>query len=157
MKSTKTSLFALTALLALAVAPRAFAGEHCKASTQACLDGMTTHYEQAGWAGLEGDWNEENHTWTVTKIVDRGPAAAAGFRVGDVLFGMNGHKYGTMDEATKKTVKAAKVPGNTVIYMVKRDGEKMEIAIELASMPKDLIVQKIGSHMVEHAQVASVQ
>ena len=81
----------------------------------------------------------------------------AGFEVGDVLFGMNGHEYGTMDEAAKKAVKAAKVPGNTVDYMVERDGEKMEIAIELASMPKDLIAKAIGSHMVEHAQVASVQ
>lgn len=157
MKSTKISLFALTALFAMLAAGRVFAGEHCTASTQTCLDKMATHYEQSGWAGLEGDWNEEKGTWTVTRVVDRSPAAAASVQVGDVLYGIDGHRFGKMDEAAQKQVKAAKVAGNTVTYMAVRSGEKMEIAIELGSMPKDLLAQKIGRHMVEHAQVASVQ
>lgn len=157
MKSTKTSLFALAALFTLLVAPQAFAGEHCTASTQACLDKMATYYESAGWAGLEGDWSEEDQTYTVTNVVAHSPASAAGVQTGDVLYGINGHRWGKMSDEAKAEVKAAKVPGNTVTYMAKRAGEKVKIAIELAEMPAEVLAAKIGGHMVEHAQVASLQ
>jgi hypothetical protein len=41
--------------------------------------------------------------------------------------------------------------------MVKRDGNKQEVAIVLGEMPEEMVAKKLGKHMIEHAQVASVQ
>ena len=149
----------LAAVLMLAFASVALAGEYgqCTASAQECLDHMSESFTQTGWAGLDGEYNEEHGYYTVTSLVSYGPAEKAGIKVADVLFGINGHKFSEMDEAAWKAMKGERTPGATVTYMVKRDGEKTKVDIVLAEMPKDVMATKLGSHMLEHATVASVQ
>ena len=149
-----TLILAAVAVLGLSTA--AFAGEGpCTATTQECLDKMAQHYASYGWAGLEGDYNEEHGYFTVTSVT--GPAAEAGVLEGDVIFGINGQKFAKMTDEDWKASKAARVPGATANYMVKRDGHKEEVAIVLAEMPQEMVAKKLGKHMMDHAQVASVQ
>ena len=146
----------LAAVAIMGLSTAAFAGEGpCTASTQECLDKMAQHYGSYGWAGLEGDYNEESHYFTVTSVT--GPAAEAGVQEGDVVFGINGQKFAKMSDEDWKASKAARVPGATANYMVKRDGNKQEVAIVLGEMPEEMVAKKLGKHMIEHAQVASVQ
>jgi len=146
----------LAAVAVLGFSAAAFAGEGpCTASTQECLDGMAAHYASYGWAGLEGEYSEDHGTFTVTSV--SGPAAEAGIMEGDVVFGINGQKFAKMTDADWKASKAARTPGATANYMVKRDGHKEEIAIVLTQMPEELMAAKLGKHMMDHAQVASVQ
>ena len=146
----------LAAIAVLGIPAAAFAGEgHCTASTQDCLDKMAQHYSNYGWAGLEGDYDEEHGYFTVTSV--SGPAAEAGVMEGDVVFGINGQKFAKMSDEDWKASKAARVPGATAKYMLKRDGEKQEVAIVLAEMPQEMVAAKRGKHMLDHAQVASVQ
>jgi S1-C subfamily serine protease len=146
----------LAAAAVLGLSTAAFAGEgHCTASTQDCLDKMAQHYSNYGWSGLEGDYDEENGVFTVTSVT--GPAADAGIMEGDLLFGVNGQKFAKMSDEDWKASKAARTPGATATYMVKHDGEKKEVAVLLVEMPDELVAAKLGKHMMEHAQVASVQ
>lgn len=146
----------LAAIALLGLSTAAYAGEGpCTASTQDCLDKMAQHYANYGWAGLEGEYSEDHGTFTVTSAT--GPAAEAGVMEGDVIFGINGQKFAKMTDEDWKASKAARTPGATANYMVKRDGHKEEVAIVLAEMPEEMLAAKLGKHMLDHAQVASVQ
>ena len=149
------SLFlAIVAVLGFTAAAHAGEG-HCTATTQDCLDKMAQHYASYGWAGLDGEYDDEHGTFTVKSVT--GPAADAGVMVGDVVFGINGMKFAKMSDEDWKASQAERTPGATANYLIKRGGEKQEIAIVLARMPEELVAQKLGKHMMEHAQVASVQ
>jgi len=146
----------LAAVAVLGLSTAAFAGEGpCTASTQECLDKMASHYASYGWSGLDGDYNEEYGTFTVTSVT--GPASDAGLMEGDVIFGVNGQKFAKMTDEDWTASKAERTPGATANYMVKRDGEKQEVAVLLADMPAEMASKKVGKHMMDHAQVASVQ
>ena len=146
----------LAAVAVLGLSATAFAGEGpCTASTQECLDKMAQHYTNYGWAGLEGDYNEEDGYFTVTSV--SGPAVEAGVMEGDVFYGINGMYFAKMSDEDWKASKAERIPGATANYMIKRDGHKEKVAIVLGEMPEDEIAAKVGSHMLDHAQVASVQ
>ena len=149
-------LLAAAAVLGLSAAASAGEG-HCTASTQECLDKMATHCARTGWAGLEGAWNEEDGLLTVSSVVAKSPAAEAGLMKGDVVVGLNGHRFADMSDEDWKASEAERVPGATANYMIKRDGHEQEIAVVLAKMPEDVVAAKLGHHMMEHAQVASVQ
>lgn len=148
----------LAAVATLTLSAAAFAGEGpCTASTQECLNGLASHYANYGWAGLEGDYDDEAGTFTVTAVVAHGPAADAGLQSGDVVYGVNGASFASMTEEDWKVSKAERTPGATAQYMFTRDGHKQDADLVLAKMPEDLIAQKVGEHMLEHAEVASVQ
>ena len=146
----------LAAVAVIGLSATAFAGEGpCTASTQECLDGMAAHYANYGWAGLEGDFNEEEGLFTVTSV--SGPAAEAGVMEGDVVYGINDMYFAKMSDEDRKASKAERIPGATANYMIKRDGHKEKVAIVLGEMPEDMVSAKLGGHMLDHAQVASVQ
>lgn len=149
-------LFAAAAILSLSVAATAGEGE-CTASTQECLDKIASHYANSGWAGLEGDYSEEAGTFTVTSVVAHGPAAEAGLKKGDVVYGINGVKFASMGEDDWATSKAERVPGATAKYMIHRGSHEKEVDIVLGTMPEEMLAKKVGGHMMDHAQVASVQ
>jgi S1-C subfamily serine protease len=155
----KRALGLLTAVLVLGLATASFAGEkgECTASAQECLNKMATKMANYGWTGLDGDYDEANGLYTVTSIYDNSPAVAAGFELDDVLVGINGQKFKNMSDEDWEKLSAVRVPGATVTYLVKRDGEKREIGVTLTKMPEDILATKIGHHMLDHVTVASVQ
>ena len=149
-------VIAAAAILGLSVAAMAGEGQ-CTASTQECLDQMAANVSSHGWAGIEGDYDKEKGLFTVTATVAHSPAAEAGLMEGDVIYGIDGNYFAKMTEEDWKASKSERVPGATAKYMFKRDGYKKDAAVVLAEMPEDMRMAKIGKHMMDHAEVASVQ
>ena len=147
--------------LALALALPAWAGhdgEKCPYPTQECLDYMASNLKNSGWVGLELEINDDTGLRLVKKVVPGSPAEAAGIQVGDVLVSLNGTKLAKGNEdAIMKTKKDMK-PGQTVSYVISRNGLDKKVELTLAPMPADVMAAYIGKHMLEHAntQVAVV-
>lgn len=59
-----------------------------------------------------------------------------------------------MSEGDWKTSEKERVPGSVSRYTFTRDGKDMTLAVTLAKMPEDMVAQKIGNHMMSHAEVA---
>ena len=142
------------AALVAVIAVPTFAGEgkKCSYGTQECLDHMAVKMKSNGWIGVEIDVNETSGVYEVTKIVDDSPAQAAGLKIGDVLFALNGIEIAKEEnqEALQK-VRAEMKPGSSVTYTVKSDGTDREVKLTLAPMPADVLARYVGQHMLEHA------
>lgn len=148
-----TSLLALAVLLTagLAVTFTATAGEghKCTGSAQDCLNGRAAKLAQHGWLGLEtakNDWGG----YTVEAVTPESPAADAGFRPGDVLVALNGVALEEKNHEALKQAKSQLGVGKQVRYTVKRDGQKRELTATLAPVPREVLAQWVGEHMLEH-------
>ena len=148
----KRILSILTPVMVLALAVPAFAGsgEKCEASTQECLNHMAEYYQNKGWIGIEGDWNEGHHL-VINTVVEGGPAEATGFLAGDILFAVNGIEYGDKNMDAFKKIDMS--PGVEVSFTLIRDEKEMKMVVTLGTMPEDVMAKAIGSHMLEHASL----
>ena len=142
------------AAFAVAIASPALAGSgaKCTESTQVCLDHWAKSKDKP-WTGLKYE-TAENGLTTVKSITPGGPAATAGFAVGDVLVAMNGVKLADK-EALKKAKGEWKV-GTVVSYTVKRAGAEKQIPLTLAQMPNEVFTSMVGAHMLENHVIASM-
>lgn len=148
----------LLAMVTFALAHSAAAGESgkCTASTQECLDKMTHWAKTSGWVGIEYEPSETDDTWTVLKVVEGSPAEKGGLQVGDVVFAMYGIEFNEANGEKLKQARKDWVPGQEVVYTVKRNGYDKKISLTLGAMPADVMAQWIGRHMLEHAKAADV-
>src|SRR5262249_39205324 len=133
-------------------------GEKCPYPTQECLDYMAANLKNSGWIGVELDVNEDTGARVVKKVVPGSPAENAGIQVGDVLVSLNGTKLAKGNEAAIQKTKKDMEPGQTVTYVISRNGLDKKVELTLAPMPTDVMAAYIGQHMLEHAnaQVAAV-
>lgn len=146
----------ITVISVVVLALPAFAGEGtCTASTQECLDKYAAKMTTIGWAGFEGEYNEEAGTFTLTAITPASPAEKAGFEVGDQLHAWNGIEFASMSDEDWMNSAKERTPGDVAKYTLTRDGNEKTIKVTLVAMPEDMAAQKIGGHMMTHAQVAS--
>ena len=143
-------------VLASALAVPAMAGEKgykCTADAQACLTKMAAELKDRGWVGIEYDHNEDGK-YTVKRVIEESPAEAAGLKQGDVLLALNGVE---LSEANKKKIKAQYkelTPGAQATYTVKRSGEKTKVTVTLGELPRSVLAQWVGMHMIDnHAEV----
>lgn len=67
----------------------------------------------------------------LVRTLPRGPAKRAGFKVGDVIIGMDSLE--TRDETTFLPALASHHPGDTVVFHVKRAGKYIELAMVLGA------------------------
>ena len=140
------ALFVLAAMPALAGE-----GKKCPLTTQECLDKMTQKMKTLGWVGIDGDTDETTWAMTITKVFPGSPAEAAGIQVGDVLYAVNGVKFGKDNEEALKAAKKDWKPGQKVTYSLKRNGMDQKVELTLAPWPADILAGYIGAHMMEHA------
>jgi S1-C subfamily serine protease len=142
--------------LAAALAVPAAAGEKgkkCEMDAQACLIKMAAALENRGWVGIEMD--EENGRMVVKRVVPGSPAEAAGMNPGDALVALNGTPVGEKSEAAKKAAQKAMVPGGKVTYTVLRDGKERPVEVTLGKLPREVLAQWVGAHMLEsHVRAA---
>lgn len=139
--------------LTLAITVPAFAGgDHgCTADTQTCLDQMAAKMAKKGYMGLEFDKSDDGQ-YMVKQVLEGTPAAAAGFKPGDVILVVNGAKWS--DEAAMKKLDWS--VGSQMAVKVRRGDEKKVMNITLARMPDEAIARYIGAHMMEsHVAVAT--
>lgn len=119
----------------------------CKGGTQECLDKMVAKIQAKGWLGVETE-QLDNGRWQVTSVYPDSPAAAAGFKTGDVLVVMNGVEMSDENKDELKKVKHGLGPGSDVTYVVKRQGGKVKLAATLGSVPTAVAAEWIGNHMI---------
>ena len=144
----------VVALFVAAVAVPAFAGkgEKCTIDTQTCLNKLSS-YKEKGWIGV-GYEPTEKGDMVVKSVTDGGPAAKAGFVVGDVLIALNGAKLS--DKAAVKKVKGDWKVGSQVTYTVLRGKTEQQIAVTLGPMPEEVYAAMVGQHVIDnHMTVAS--
>ena len=152
MKTIIISLIGAVAFMLLAPLP-AMAGSKCTLSTQECLDKMVEFYSKRGWVGIEYVPNEETRHMEIRVVVPGSPAEKAGLKVGDIITGVNGIEYSEENEAKLNKVYKNWTPGTTIEYMVKRDGYGLTITLVLGELPRHVLAQWIGEHMLEHSTV----
>ena len=149
----KTGMILIVALVLLIGFPLlAGSGHKCTATTQECLDKMAVKYKSHGWVGIEGD-KKENGLFVIKTVVAGSPAEAAGLKAGDVVYAMNGVKFGDDNKDKLKQIKKGLAPGEILTYSVKRNGKSKDIAIKLGKVPDEVLAQWIGEHMLQHAAV----
>ena len=156
MKSLRL-LLALALLLGFAAAGFAGGDHKCDKSAQDCLDKMAAHMKAKGWLGIETEKTADGR-WAVSAVEAGSPAAAAGFRAGDVLLALNGADLYAEDKTAIKKVKEGLAVGSRVQYTVERAGAKAQVAATLAPVPEAVLAQWIGEHMLDqhsHVRVAA--
>ena len=150
----RRALTIVTLSLLIALAGTALAGrpeDKCNHDAQACLNRLAAKIQSKPWLGVEMEKTDAG--WMqVTAVIPGSPAAAAGFRTGDVVVAINGVLL-TADKEEILKVKKSLGPGKTASYVVKRDGGKQKLAVTLGHVPATVAATWIGEHMLEHATV----
>ena len=155
----RTSPFKIVALLisCLGLSLSAQAGweqKPCEMETQKCVEAMIEKLSGRGWVGIEMDKAEEGY-WILTNVVPRSPAGAAGLQKGDEIMALNGFSFVSKSEELKKAHAGMK-PGKDIVYTVRRNGQERPVTITLGKLPKALLAQWVGYHMIEgHAGAAA--
>ena len=123
----------------------------CPYATQDCLNHMASRLQASGWIGIEYE-PAESGVITVQKVVPGSPAEKAGLTPGDILFSINGVEIRKGNDEAMKKAKVDYRPGQTIHYIIKRNGASKPIDIVLGQWPADLLAKYIGEHMLEHAE-----
>lgn len=139
-----TALLAGAAVLALAVPAFAGSAEKCAEDTQACLEHMAAKLQKKGYMGLEFDKSDDGQ-YVIKRVMEGAPAAAAGFKPGDVILSVNDAKWDD-EEAMRKIDWGV---GSKMSVKVERAGKKQMLNITLAKMPEEVMARYIGAHMLE--------
>jgi S1-C subfamily serine protease len=151
--SLLTAAVAAVALLAGGSAAWA-GGEQCRAAhTEADYQKMAEKMAAKGWLGI--DTEKTAAGYAVKAVVAGSPAERAGFQKGDVLVALNGVKLG--DESQKDAlykVKSELGPGKSATYTVTRYGSEKAITATYGEVPRDVLAQWLGEHVLEHTTVA---
>ena len=149
-------LLTTTLILALAVpvAPL-WAGEekyekNCPENAADCAKMMKEQFKERGWVGINMDYDKERQVTVITNVVANSPAERAGFKVGDVLAGLNGVAYTEENEKLLKTEYASFKPGTSATFEIERDGKTKDIVVELEQIPQAILAQWIGQHVLEY-------
>ena len=133
----------------------------CPEDAADCIRMMKEQFKERGWVGINMDYDKENGTTVISNVVSNSPAERAGFQVGDVLVGLNGIDYTEESEESLKAEYATFKPGSVATFKVKRDGEAIDIEVNLEQIPQAILAQWIGQHILEghpdEAEVAVVE
>ncbi len=145
---------AVAAALLLAPAGLAFAGgaECAEKHTQASYDEMAKKYAKHGYLGIETEKNAAG-AYAISKIAPGSPAEKAGFQKGDVLVALNGARFGDDNKEAVKKAKSALGPGKAATYTVQRAGSEKQLTATLSEVPREVLAQWVGEHVVGHTSV----
>jgi len=139
------------AAVACGLATMGFAGDKqpCTADPADCVKKLSAKYQAHGWLGIETEKGEHD-LYSVKAVTAGSPAATAGFQVGDVLLALNGVELSEANKEEIKKMKKSLGPGSQVTYGVRREGAKKSLNATLADVPRAVLAQWIGEHMLEH-------
>lgn len=156
---TKWKAGFLATALAMSVAGVAVAGGahgKCAESTsEASLQARVEKMKAYGWLGVEKEKNAAGG-YTITAVAPASPAAKAGFRVGDVLVALNGVALSEANSEALKKAKANLGPGKPVSYTVRRDGAERQLTATLAEVPREVLAQWLGEHLMDEHLATTV-
>lgn len=138
-------LFAF-ALLTTAASDALAGGENCDHSkakaAQAAHAQKSSVAERArhGWLGLDLEKNAQGAK-VVARVEPGSPAAAAGFRQGDVLVAFQGIRLTEANHDALKKAKSTMKVGKTVAYTVARAGSEHDLSATLAPVPEAVLAR----------------
>lgn len=146
-----TKWTAVAAAVALAGASALYAGgaKCAEQHTQASYEQMAKKLAAKGWLGIETEKVGEG-SYAISKIVAGSPAEKAGFQPGDVLVALNGARFGAGNEEAVKKAKSALGPGKAATYTVARAGAEKQLTVTLAEVPREVLAQWVGEHVIDH-------
>jgi len=135
---------------ALAVALPVAGGEKhtCKASTDECLKKLQAKIQHSGWLGIEYQ-DDGDGRWQVKFVYQDSPAEKAGFTKGDILLAVNGVEMSKENKDAYKKAVHELGPGSKATYVVKRGGSKLKLSATLGTVPREVMAQWIGEHMLD--------
>ncbi|HKQ56909.1 MAG TPA: PDZ domain-containing protein [Candidatus Eisenbacteria bacterium] len=122
------------------------AAERCPLDLSTCLMEFAKMRERP-WVGVLLDQDTTTGVITVVQVHPEGPAAKAGWRVGDQVIGLEG-----LPPAEGRQMLAGKAgwkTGAEVHYRIKRGKREMNTPIRLGQMTDEQLAGMIGEHMVE--------
>jgi C-terminal processing protease CtpA/Prc len=120
----------------------------CSAETTTCARQMAEALKKKGWVGIE--WNREGDPPRITHVVEDSPAEQAGVRVGDEVRAFGGTAIGEEDKAVWAELKRSMVPGRVITLSLVRDGNALELPVELIAVPEHIIAQWVGKHVLDY-------
>jgi S1-C subfamily serine protease len=129
----------------------AFAGgAECKEQhTQADYTKMAEKMAKYGYLGIEKEKNAQG-SYVVKAVTAGSPAAAAGFKPGDVLVAMNGVRLSDENKDALYKVKATLGVGKQVTYTVARAGREQPLTATLGEVPREVLAQWLGEHVLDN-------
>ncbi|MGH9361443.1 MAG: PDZ domain-containing protein [Thermoanaerobaculia bacterium] len=151
MTKWTAGFLAVALSMSFAVGAEAGGGAHGKCTegtSEAALQARVEKMKAYGWLGIEKEKNAAGG-YTVTAVTPDGPAAKAGFRVGDVLVALNGVALNDANYEALKKAKASLGPGKQVSYTVRRDGAERQLTATLAPVPREVLAQWLGEHLMD--------
>lgn len=151
----KKAIRAISAVMIMAATAPVMAGDgpKCTASTQDCLNYMAKNLKDRGWVGIEMNDRGGVDKMVITRVIEGSPAEKAGFKVGDTLAAVNGVAFSEENNQQLKDIQYAMKPGADFVYTVSRKGSKVDLEVELGQIPKDVMAQWVGGHMLDHAEI----
>lgn len=137
----------LLALLGLGVAPAFAGGAPCPDLDECpCVMELTENLVNKGWVGIRMD--DESGRWTLVEIFPESPALRAGLQKGDVLVELEGVPYVEERKEELHGIYMSKGPGDSLEYVIERDGEEKTVRLELARMPNKLLALWLGEKIL---------
>lgn len=151
----KKAIRAISAVMIMAMTAPVMAGDglKCTASTQDCLNYMAKNLKDRGWVGIEMNDRGGVDKMVITRVIEGSPAEKAGFKVGDTLAAVNGVAFSEENNQQLKDIQYAMKPGADFVYTVSRKGSRVDLEVELGQIPKDVMAQWVGGHMLDHAEI----
>ena len=123
------------------------AKKRCTAEAQVCIHAMVEQFKDRGWIGIEMDKGEGRQV--ITKVVRSSPAERAGLIVGDAIVTFNGIPLSEGEEVVYAEMKKALVPGHQITLGIDRDGSVRDVEVTLSGVPKELLAQWVGQHVLD--------
>lgn len=143
----------LSATPVLAGGNHAKGGGGCKGDVSAEAAKIAGH----GWLGIKTE-KSAGGAWSVKSVAPGSPAEKAGFQTGDVLLALNGVRFGEENKEAVMQVKKSLSVGKQATYTVKRGGAERTLQATLAEVPREVLAQQIGEHVLDaHMSVAVAQ
>ncbi len=142
----------LTAATLMILAPAIWAdgeAKKCGAEVSECIESTTQELEKRGWVGINYDMKEGGGAVVLSAVVPGGPAETAGLRAGDELTAVDGITYTEDNEHRLRDLHKNFRPGQKVTFDLMRDGQEMTLEVELTHLPRQIMAQWIGFHMME--------
>jgi predicted metalloprotease with PDZ domain len=139
-------------VLTLATVPRPMAAaeeapDECAAELSQRVRGMVSLILDRGWIGVELD---EARPPMLTRVVAGGPAERAGVEVGDRWVGVAGFEFADHDKGeVMERLKEVIQPDHTFAIFLLRDDRRIELEITPVAVPRAILAQWIGGHLVE--------
>ena len=120
----------------------------CSYEVEDCVKAMKEKFSQRGWVGINMETDEEAGGVVLTWVAPDSPAQEAGLEKGDLLTSLNGIPYDEANEEQLKKEYESFRPGKTANFGIERAGESMEISVQLAQMPQEILAKWIGEHVL---------